>query len=254
MNCQVFEKVVIPLAHNRLMDAVIREQSLLHSEVCTACALRLNQEHMLMAGVRAVAAEIALQEAPAHLEIALLNAFREQKVAAVAPVDMPILRKKHVWSNWQLKALAAGILLLISAVATLWLQQGWANRQLGKQASLAAPACIPVPEAILLASGGVVVEQQVTYQEASSRPPKRLRHQVSRNPLPETETVTEFFPLSENNNLDSLESGQIVRVELSGSALLAAGLPVDAATVNEPVKADVILGHDGQALAIRFVR
>jgi hypothetical protein len=66
--------------------------------------------------------------------------------------------------------------------------------------------------------------------------------------------VTEFFPLLEGDDLNTVESGQIVRVELSGAVLLAAGLPIDAALVDEPVKADVILGHDGQARAIRFVR
>jgi hypothetical protein len=250
MNCQVFEKVVIPLAHNRLMDAVIREQSLLHSEVCAHCALRLNEEHILMAGVRAVAAQIALQEAPAHLEVALLNAFREQQAAAV---DISLPRKKHLCSNWQQKAIAAGILLLISAVATLWLQQGWAKQQPEQQATLPAPAFTPEPEAPSLLPTTGVVEQQVAHYEASPRSQKRLRHKAE-NRLSEIETVTEFFPLSERDDLESLESGQIVRVELSGSALLAAGLPVDAAMVNEPVKADVILGHDGQALAIRFVR
>jgi len=252
MNCQVFEKVVIPLAHNRLMDAVIREQSLLHSEVCAHCALRLNEEHILMAGVRAVAVHIALQEAPAHLEIALLNAFREQQAAAV-PVNISLPRKKHLWSNWQQKAIAAGILLLISAVATLWLQQGWAKQQPEQYATLPAPAFTPEPEAPSLLPTTGIVEQQVVRYEASPRSQKRLRHKAE-NRLSEIETVTEFFPLSERDDLESLESGQIVRVELSGSALLAAGLPVDAAMVNEPVKADVILGHDGQALAIRFVR
>jgi hypothetical protein len=32
------------------------------------------------------------------------------------------------------------------------------------------------------------------------------------------------------------------------------GLPVDAEMANTPVKADVLLGHDGLARAIRFVR
>jgi hypothetical protein len=72
--------------------------------------------------------------------------------------------------------------------------------------------------------------------------------------LSEVEVVTEFFPLLEGDDLSSLESGQIVRVELQGSELLAVGLPVDAAMTGEPVKADVVLGHDGLARAIRFVR
>jgi hypothetical protein len=252
MNCQVFEKVVISLAQNQLMDAAIRKQCLLHSEVCDPCAVRLNAERMLMAGIRAVAAEIALQEAPQHLETALLQAFHAHKTANAAPVDRSLAGKKQIWSNWQQKAIAAGILLLISAVATLWLQPGWTKRRPAKAAISSAPILAPEPP--LSMTGKEIVEQPVVYQAANSRPHKHLRYQSSGHRGREVETVTEFFPLSEEDNLESLESGQIVRVELSGSALLAAGLPVDAAMVNEPVKADVILAHDGQALAIRFVR
>jgi hypothetical protein len=46
----------------------------------------------------------------------------------------------------------------------------------------------------------------------------------------------------------------MVRVELPGSALGEVGLPVDPETAKTPVKADVLLGDDGLARAIRFVR
>jgi len=45
-----------------------------------------------------------------------------------------------------------------------------------------------------------------------------------------------------------------VRVELPGSALGEVGLPFDPETAPESVKADVVLGQDGLARAIRFVR
>jgi len=38
------------------------------------------------------------------------------------------------------------------------------------------------------------------------------------------------------------------------AALIAVGLPVDAEMADTPVKADVLIGHDGLARAIRFVR
>jgi hypothetical protein len=71
------------------------------------------------------------------------------------------------------------------------------------------------------------------------------------------EVVTEFYPLMEAADLedsDSLLAVQVVRVELPASALTAAGLSVGSEMSNEPVKADVVLGHDGLARAIRFVR
>jgi hypothetical protein len=254
MNCRIFKRVVIPLAHHQLMDALTREQGLLHSEACGDCALRLNEERALTAGVRAAAAEIALQEAPAHLEATLLNAFREQQALKAKPADLSVMRLRPLWSGRQLRALAAGILLLISLVATVWLQQSWLKRQPKQQAvsqptplppELQSPSALPTRE---------VVGQEVAVQATNSGPQRRPRRQKAANSPPEVEVVTEFFPLLEGDDLNTVESGQIVRVELLGSALLAAGLPIDAALADEPVKADVILGHDGQARAIRFVR
>jgi hypothetical protein len=50
------------------------------------------------------------------------------------------------------------------------------------------------------------------------------------------------------------DGGQIIRVELPRSALAKFGLPVNMDRYNEKVKADVLLGVDGLAHAIRFVQ
>ena len=50
------------------------------------------------------------------------------------------------------------------------------------------------------------------------------------------------------------DGGQIVRVQLPRAALANFGLPVNMDRYNEKVKADVLLGVDGRAHAIRFVQ
>ena len=71
----------------------------------------------------------------------------------------------------------------------------------------------------------------------------------------EAESVTEFIPLLAGAPAaQPLESGQLVRVQLPRAALASLGLPLNAERGNEPVKADVLLGNDGLARAIRFVR
>lgn len=71
----------------------------------------------------------------------------------------------------------------------------------------------------------------------------------------EAETVTEFIPLVAGAPAAApLESGQLVRVQLPRAALASLGLPLNAERGNETVKADVLLGGDGLAHAIRFVR
>ncbi|MBS1806769.1 MAG: hypothetical protein JST84_01090 [Acidobacteria bacterium] len=68
-----------------------------------------------------------------------------------------------------------------------------------------------------------------------------------------TEIATDYLPLTYVANSDE-RSGQVVRVEMPRSAMLALGLPVNNEQTGEVVKADVIVGDDGLALAIRFVR
>ena len=52
----------------------------------------------------------------------------------------------------------------------------------------------------------------------------------------------------------SSEQRQFVRVKLPRSALQVFGLPMNMERAREPVQADVMLGEDGRALAVRFVR
>jgi hypothetical protein len=51
-----------------------------------------------------------------------------------------------------------------------------------------------------------------------------------------------------------LDGGQIVRVEVPRSALASLGFQVNPQRADEPITADVVLGHDGVARAIRLVQ
>lgn len=68
------------------------------------------------------------------------------------------------------------------------------------------------------------------------------------------ELATEFLPLLEPGSLAAIESGHVVRVRLPRSSLTALGLPMNQDRAGESVTADVLLGEDGVARAIRFVR
>lgn len=65
------------------------------------------------------------------------------------------------------------------------------------------------------------------------------------------EITTEFIPLA---GFAQSEGVHLVRVELPRSALSSFGIPVNADRAGDRVKADVLLGEDGTARAIRFVR
>ena len=68
------------------------------------------------------------------------------------------------------------------------------------------------------------------------------------------EVTTDFIPLMQGERLTQGEGGHLVRVELPRSALERFGLPINAERTGGRVKADVLLGEDGLARAIRFVR
>ena len=71
----------------------------------------------------------------------------------------------------------------------------------------------------------------------------------------EAESMTDCISLvADAPAATPLESGQLVRVRVPRAALASLGLPLNAERGNEPVKADVLLGGDGLARAIRFVR
>jgi len=65
---------------------------------------------------------------------------------------------------------------------------------------------------------------------------------------------TEFIPFMAVGPLFPSEQRQFVRVKLPRSALQVFGLPMNMERAREPVQADVMLGEDGRALAVRFVR
>ena len=244
MKCEEFEKVVTALARNQMMEAAIREEGLIHADVCGRCATRLRDEEVLLSGISAVVAEISGEGAPARVEAALLAAFHAQKQGTASSIVMtPPSRNWHSWS-WKLAAVAAGILILIAVMVMFWRPASTLKAPREEQA-VGPPPTSP-PQAPSVAPEQVVVHQPENL-------PKRVRHAKSVIRSEEIELVTRFFPLREGEDLNALESVQVVRVELTSSALGELGLLVDVETPNEAVKADVLVGQDGLARAIRFV-
>ncbi len=74
---------------------------------------------------------------------------------------------------------------------------------------------------------------------------------VHRKPVP-TEMVTDFFPLVEDSQ--PFEGGELLRVRVPAMAMRSVGLPVSEDRVADTVQADVLVGQEGLARAIRFVR
>lgn len=65
--------------------------------------------------------------------------------------------------------------------------------------------------------------------------------------------MTGFVPWPGAEAWPRFESGSLVRVDLPVSALIALGLPVPSSTVST-VQADIVVGQDGFARAVRVVQ
>ena len=264
MNCHGFEMVVNDLARNQIMDASAKTDALRHADACPRCAARLADEQMLTAGLSRLAANAQDDEAPPRVEIALLAALGEQQKEVAAP------RSARRWSRW---AVAAAIAALVVAGALVALRIDKASTtERAKSADETEQ-----PEKQVVAGPNKVVpessiekdkEQPVATQDHSSqkaKPPRRIMQNIDRTksvkatanrPAPSnaSEIATDFISLVQGEDLRRMEGGQVVRVEMPRSALMSYGLPMNMERANERIKADVVIGNDGLARAIRFVR
>jgi hypothetical protein len=75
---------------------------------------------------------------------------------------------------------------------------------------------------------------------------------VRRKPRPPQEIVTEFYPLMEDP--PPFERGELLRISLPAAAMRSVGVSVSEDRLGETVQADVLVGQEGLARAIRFVR
>jgi hypothetical protein len=179
----------------------------------------------------------------------VLEAFRKQNTVR------PFVPKRSNSRYWIAAAVAAMLLIAISVVAYRVNYRVNDDRKLAQQDQpQSSPKVKDEP---------VKQEQQVAVVQDEPSPqapkPKRVRHPNVRRPenvqlANHAEVATDFIPLSYMTAVNLQDGGQIVRVELPRSALANFGLPVNMDRYNEKVKADVLVGVDGLAHAIRFIQ
>ena len=244
MNCHDFEMNIFALIRRRLIDASTRELIASHADNCVSCATRLAEERALTDGVQLVLAEIKAEEAPARIEKVLLEAFREQ-FAGPGPEIVQTPMSTRLWGNWKHGLVAAVVLILISVLSQRWLGS---DSNLLHQTAIVPSTPVPVSEQPTPS----INSDHALPQENVVLTPRRVRRHLPRK-ISHSEEVTEFIPLIEGEDLSSFESLQVARVELPPSALMDFGLRVGPEMPAGPVEAELLLGNDGIARAIRLV-
>ena len=93
----------------------------------------------------------------------------------------------------------------------------------------------------------------IAWVKSRPAPRRAPAHKPAYRPPAEQLAATEFVPLPFGDDSLVNESATIIRVELPRSALRLAGFNVAQERANDRVEADVVLGPDGLAHAVRFV-
>jgi hypothetical protein len=253
MNCQAFEALITDLARDALQDEAKRLRALDHSGSCPRCRARLADEQALTALLKRARADGG--DAPAHVETAILSAYRSRRVDPTHAASPQPVRRTLSSAYW---GIAAALVVTVIGVTALRLLRFSAPDRNGRgsQATEDRSRVVP-PQTVEPLAPTAVKAGSVSDQMASSAKPaarktstKRLALQESR---PAVEMGTDFILLTHQSELSSMESGQLVRVLLPRTALASYGLPVNQERVDKPVTAQVLIGQDGVARAIRFL-
>jgi hypothetical protein len=248
MSCQEFERTIIDFGRDHAVEASAHARALEHAEICAQCAARRTREQRMTAGLQALAVEEAAIDAPERIRSALRAAFDEQQAAAAAPpVSLRSARHKLLWG------MAAAAMLLLSTITTaLWLRE--------QRAKVDDKKAVVTNHPIQQKTQGDPTEMPTGAQRAGAiHSPKAARssgRSVRRRTLPVKESADdagELFPLTFVAKSGPTEFVQTVRIEISRSKLLSMGLPVNIDRGEGPIKADLIIGEDGVARAVRII-
>jgi len=275
MNCEEFEINVNDLARKQLMEAALQDQAVAHRDECEACAQRLEDERALSFKLRMLAADTNALAVPG-LGNNLLTTLRSRQ----AP-----LRSAEV-ATWRYRVMDAGaavaamvlVVIGVSVIRSRSTTPTVTNRQ-----DLSSPQPL-LPDENAIAKAPDVVngslptplpKRNPSYKGRKDRLDK-VRRAVLPSPslastgaskyvtvtetaasvAPESvaEITSDFIPVGYASANSFQDGGQLVRVELPRSALVAFGLPINVNRYDEKVKADVFFGTDGTARALRFVQ
>jgi hypothetical protein len=225
MNCREFERTILDLG----------DEHLSHAATCADCAARLGREKRLTSGLRALATEEATIDAPDRVLAALRNA-RNKPQAIV--FESRRRRRRLLWG------LAAAAVLLMTMTFAVWLRRPAPGNG---RAITHHPPSRPNPSPAL--------ETRIATQPASEKIRRRPVGGRRRPGDPVNSHAQEaLFPLTYVARSGPEEFIQTVRVEISRATLQSMGLLINLDRGDGMIRADLIIGEDGVARAVRLIK
>jgi hypothetical protein len=232
MTCQDLEEAIVEVGRGRDVGRGSAAAVEAHVEHCEACAAKLARERVVSSGLRALATATAGELPSPMLERELRRAFANRVATSR--------------TRWWLPAACAAAAAL---AAVAWWQgtQPAPAPPIDAKRETAAP--LAAPQVINQPSMPQVEDRNHLHRVASSDERRPVRRAAAPKVV---HGETEFVALPAAIGLPDFESGVIVRMELPVAALPSYGIEV-VSDSKTPVEADLLIGQDGQARAIRLV-
>jgi hypothetical protein len=231
MNCHEYEASLMDLARAQSIDGEERKALLAHLDVCSYCQRRFSNHRALTEGLFALAQSNRSLQASERLESSLLDSYRQRQRFAARS------RRAIAWIS---AAAAAGVVILFAL-----------RSPIAPDSSLSGTtAKMEQTHPVVSTPPAASVEQQSNtgpVPSASGKQVPRTR-QVNRQ-MAEAE-LAYFLPL---DDYEPIEMGVVVRVQLPQSLFGSPGTALDEDQRGQPIEADILIGEDGSARAIRFV-
>jgi hypothetical protein len=206
-----------------------------------------DQDEQYRSAIRALAGSATIPTpSAARIERDLLRNFAEYH--AEPRRGAPGARERGGWRPW---FAAAAAVVAISIGLGIW----WASHRVTENhvttASVRPAASAPNPGSRTLGgpeegTPATTVSVKAVKGFAANRNPTRRR--MARVVRP-----AGFVVIPGAAGLPQFESGTIMRIELPVASLPAYGVDISPAADDQPIEADVLVGQDGQARAIRLV-
>jgi hypothetical protein len=252
MNCEDFNYIINELADYKPMAVSTRDAGVSHVALCADCAAKLTNARAVSATLL-LAAGAESETAPARIKDDLLAAFAAEQQATAPNRVVPIAsRSKLGW--WAAAAVAAAAAIVFAVMLPTWRSAPVRNPQptvAVKAPPIETPTVAPnvQPGSELPSDVPVTAPRKQRVLRPKSRPfiTAGTSETIARN------GTNEFVPLTYLATATAIDTGTIVRVQLSRAALARLGLPINIEGSNESVKAEVVIGDDGVARAIRLV-
>lgn len=220
MSCRDIQDQLIETARARELSSDLRKIVFHHAAACSACGLRLESERKLTRALGALADSAG--DAPAYLEQELLKQLR---VVPMRP------RKAQAWVWAGMAAAAAFAFFVMSS-------------------TLPTAPKPPAPVAGTSAAGAHL-RPEVSPQLAKVEVRRRARRPEPATADTKPDEFSRFVPLPNEPEIGLEEQAGMVRIQMPREDLRLMGFAVDDRFADELIQADVLVGMDGTARAIR---